>query len=144
MCNNNDNSGCSCIAEILSVISILQENASCPSDACLDTCDRGFLGCGITTMGCNTRPVQLYTCAGGNTPLAMPTSKEDVAGTTTSSVCRVEKVDGCCATFRVLAPNPNAEEATTSPYVGTNSFFTMNLGCCCSCRCLQDTYVSGV
>ena len=142
MCNNNDNNSCKCIAEILTVISILQQNASCCSDACLDTCDRGFLGCSTTSLGCNTRPIMLYTCcANAGTPLAMPTSKEDVTGATTSTVFRVEKIDGCCATFRVLAPNPDAAQAGTIPYVATNSFFTTNLNCVCNLRCLQDTYV---
>ena len=143
MCNNNnETNSCQCIAEILTVISILQQNANCCSDACLDTCDRGFLGCSTTTFGCNTRPIMLYTCcANASTPLTMPTSKEDVAGTTTSSVFRVEKIDGCCATFRVLAPNTDPTESAAIPYVATNSFFTVNLNCVCCLRCLQDTYV---
>ena len=45
MCNNVENDSCKCIAEILTVINILQQNASCCGDCCLDTCDRGFLGC---------------------------------------------------------------------------------------------------
>ena len=56
MCNNENNQ-CQCIAEILTVISILQKNANCTDVACLDTCDRGFLGCGTSTLGCNTRPI---------------------------------------------------------------------------------------
>ena len=61
MCNNNqENNDCRCINEILTVINILQQNASCP-DTCLDTCDRGFLGCSVTSVNCNTRPVMLYT-----------------------------------------------------------------------------------
>ena len=141
MCNNNE--GCSCIAEILSVINVLQQNANCCGDTCLDTCDRGFLGCGASALSCNTRPVILYTCSGNGTPWSMPTTKENIdcteVGATYSNVFRVEKVDGCCATFRVLADNPD----TTSqyPYVATNSFFTMNLDCCCCLRCLPDTYV---
>lgn len=73
----------------------------------------------------------------------MPTTRENVVcgdeGVTCSNVFRVEKIDGCCATFRVLAENPD----TTSiyPYVATNSFFTMNLNCCCVLRCLPDTYI---
>ena len=52
MCNNNtDNESCRCIAEILTVINVLQQNASCCGESCLDTCDRGFLGCGTTTTG---------------------------------------------------------------------------------------------
>lgn len=143
MCNNNDVESCRCIAEILSVINVLQQNASCCGDTCLETCDRGFLGCGTTTLGCNTRPVILYTCSGNGTPWSMPTTRENVVcgdeGVTCSNVFRVEKIDGCCATFRVLAPNPD----TTSvyPYVATNSFFTMNLNCVCTLRCLPDTFV---
>ena len=141
MCNNND--GCRCIADILNTINILQNNAEC-SESCLDTCDRGFLGCQASTILCNTRPVMLYTCCGNGTPWSMPTTKEDVVcgdeGVTCSNVFRVEKVDGCCCTFRVLAPNPDTTE-TNIPYVATNSFFTMNLNCCCALRCLNDTYV---
>ena len=144
MCNNdNNNDACKCIAEILAIINVLQQNA-CTSESCLDTCDRGFLGCGVSSLNCNTRPITLYLCNG--TPLSMPTTKDDVIctdeGATCSNVFRVEKVDGCCATLRVLAPNPD----TTSeyPYVATNSFFTMNLNCVCSLRFLSDTYVEGI
>lgn len=75
----------------------------------------------------------------------MPTVKEAVVcgdeGVTCSNVFRVEKIDGCCATFRVLAPNPDETQVSAFPYVSTNSFFTMNLNCVCSLRCLQDTFV---
>ncbi len=146
MCNNNSNE-CRCISEILTVINILQDNAEC-SESCLDTCDRGFLGCSVSTVGCNTRPIMLYTSAGNGTPWSMPTVKENITcdsvGATCSNVFRVEKVDGCCATFRVLATNQNSDETATIPYVITNSFFTMNLNCLCCIRCLQDTFVEGV
>ena len=143
--NNNNNHGC-CLSEILSVINVLQQNAEC-SDACLETCDRGFLGCGTTTLTCNTRPVVLYTCSGNGTPFSMPITRENVVcgdeGVTCSNVFRVEKVDGCCATFRVLADNPD-DTTGTIPYVATNSFFTMNLDCCCALRCLPDTFIECV
>ena len=58
---------------------------------------------------------------------------------TTSNIFRVEKVDGCCATLRVLTYN-----AGTSTYTATNSFCTVNTDCCCSIKCLADTYVEGV
>ncbi|MEG2322542.1 MAG: CotY/CotZ family spore coat protein [Bacilli bacterium] len=145
MCNNNKElDACKCISEILTVINILQQNANC-SDACLDTCDRGFLGCSATSLSCNTRPVMLYTCCGNGTPWSMPVTKEDVTcgetGVVCSSVFRIEKIDGCCATFRVLANNPDETCVAKIPYVTTNSFFTMNLNCVCSLRCLPDTYV---
>ncbi len=133
MCNNNSNS-CQCISEILSVICMLQQNADC-SDSCLDTCDRGFLGMQIASCNYNTRPVMLYTSSGE--AWSMPISKDPTV-TETSNVFRVEKVDGCCCTFRVLAPNT---ETGDNPYVATNSCFTMNLNCVCCLRCLNDTFV---
>lgn len=63
MCNNNNSEECRCISEILTIINILQQNAEC-GDACLDTCDRGFLGCNASAVSCNTRPIMLYTCSG--------------------------------------------------------------------------------
>ena len=136
MCNNNKKECCdNCIMEILQVINVLQSNA-CP-DNCLLSCDRPALGGGNNVTIFNTRPIMLYTNSGNGTPWAMPTSREETD--TTSSVFRVEKVDGCCCTFRVLAPNPD----TTSiyPYVSTDSLFTMNANCLCAVRCLNDTYV---
>lgn len=137
MCNNTDSG---CIAEVLKVICVLQQNANCCGDACLDTCDRGFLGNTTTCLSCNTRPISLYTCSGNGVPFAMPISK-DPAITTTSTVFRVEKIDENCATFRVLALNDDTTENGTMPYVATNSFFTMNLNCVCALRCLNDTFV---
>lgn len=137
MCNN-ENSSSNCIADILNVINILQQNASC-GENCLDTCDRGFLGCNISTIGCNTRPVMLYT--NNNTAWSMPTTKEIDETTTYSTVFRVEKIDGNCCTFRVLAENPDETEQATIPYVSTNSFFTMNLNCVCALKCLNDTFI---
>lgn len=134
MCNSNNDS-CRQIAEILAIISVLQQNA-CNSDTCLDTCDRGFLGCGSNSLTCNTRPVMLYLCNGQ--PLSMPIEKDSTStcdNGNCSNVFRVEKLDECCCTFRVLSPN------TDGSYSATNSFFTMNLHCVCALRCLSDTYV---
>src|SRR5574344_1323362 len=141
MCNNNTEGNCIC--EILKVILILQQNA-CP-DSCLDSCDRPMLGGGNNCLICNTRPVMLYTCCSGSTPISMPTTK-DVSSTgsdiTTSCVFRVEKIEGNCCTFRVLADNPDT--SSLNPYVATNSFFTMDCDCLCCIKCLTDTYVDCV
>lgn len=137
MCNNNENNSCeNCIQDILKVILLLQQNV-CKNDTCLATCDRGFLGQSSLALS-NTRPIVLYTYATGSTPLAMPISKDPTV-TDTSTVFRLEKLDGCCATCRVLTPN--TDETSTYPYVATNSFFTINLNCVCVLRCLDDTYV---
>lgn len=138
MCNNEVN-GNRCMAEILEVILLLQKNADC-SDSCLDTCDRGFLGCGATTCFLNTRPVMLYLCGCCSEPLKMPISK-NFDEQTTSPVFRVEKLDGNCVTCRVLTVNTDQTSNSLQPFVATNSFFTLNLDCLCIIKCLQDVFV---
>lgn len=144
--NRNSSSG-NCINEILSIILVLQENA-CPENS-LDTCDRPMLGGGSNCLVCNTRPVMLYTCSGNGTPFSMPISKDITTncsgspiGAECSTVFRVEKVEGTCCTFRVLAEN--TDPTSLYPFVTTNSFFTMDCGCLCAIRCLSDTYVDCV
>lgn len=137
--NNQERKNCSCnncLADILKVILILQETAD-GGDACLDTCDRGFLGQLCCPVCYNTRPITLYTCGGNGTALSMPVSKSPTE-TDTSNVFRLEKLDECCATCRVLVVNDN------NTYTSTNSFFTINLDCLCIIRCLDDTYIEGV
>ncbi|MFR5857251.1 MAG: CotY/CotZ family spore coat protein [Bacilli bacterium] len=147
MNNQNSNRDGNCINEILCVILVLQENA-CP-DNCLQTCDRPVLGGGTNCIVCNTRPVMLYTCCGNGVPWSMPITKDattscqgDVTSSTCSNVFRVEKVEGNCCTFRVLAPN--SDSTSLYPYVATNVFFTMDCSCLCSIRCLSDTFVDCV
>ena len=147
MNNQNSNRDGNCINEILCVILVLQENA-CP-DNCLQTCDRPVLGGGTNCIVCNTRPVMLYTCCGNGVPWSMPITKDattscqgDVTRSTCSNVFRVEKVEGNCCTFRVLAPN--SDSTSLYPYVATNVFFTMDCSCLCSIRCLSDTFVDCV
>lgn len=125
-----------CLTEILQVICILQENA-CP-DNCLNACDRPALGGGSNCVVCNTRPIMLYTCCGNGVPWAMPVDRSS-SSSETSTVFRVEKIDGCCCTFRVLAPN--VSDNCLFPYVATDSIFTMDISCMCALRCLNDTYV---
>ena len=134
-CNDCDN----CIADILKVILILQQSAN-QADSCLDTCDRGFLGQQCCPTYCNTRPIQLYLCGTGGEALSMPISKSP-SETTTSTIFRLEKLDECCATCRVLIVNDDTNLAT---YTSTNSFFTCNLDCLCMIRCLDDSFVENV
>ena len=140
MCNNVSENTCqNCIADILRVILVLQQGV-CQNDTCLQSCDRGFLGQNVNTL-VNTRPFVLYTCGSNGTPLAMPISR-DPAVTGTSTVFRIEKIDNCCATCRVLTPSTG--ETPVYPYESTDSFFTIDLSCVCIIRCLNDTYVEGV
>ena len=152
MCNEKNSNCSNCISDILKVILVLQQNA-CP-DSCLDSCDRPMLGGGPNCLVCNTRPIMLFTCCGNGTPFSMSTEKDNVIVCSNpqvvnctngcSSVFRVEKLDGCCATFRVLAPNPQESCCNSMPYIATNSFFTMDLSCVCAVKCLSDTYVDCV
>ena len=128
-CNHCDN----CIADILKVILILQQSVN-QLDSCLETCDRGFLGQQCCPTCYNTRPIVLYTCGYNGVPLSMPISKSPTEEGT-SSIFRLEKLDECCATFRVLTVNSD------NSYTATNSFFTINLDCLCSIRCLDDTFI---
>ena len=148
MCNNK---GENCIAEILNVINILQKNV-CP-DNCLDSCDKPVLGSGENCLICNTRPVMIYTCSGNGVPFSMPVGKDIITVCSTpnelnrnmecSPVFRIEKIEGNCATFRVLKPNPEecSETRSKQPFIGTNSFFTFDIGCACAIKCLSDCYV---
>ena len=133
MCDNN-NQNCNCISEILKVICILQ-NEVCQGDSCLETCTKAYFGTPTSTTF-NTRPVTLYTCDG--TLLEMPISNTP-GEATTSSTFRIEKIDGCCATLRVLV-----YDVTTASYTSTNSFFTINTDCCCAIKCLADTFVDTI
>ena len=71
MCNEKNTN---CIAEILSVILVLQQNVC--GDSCLDSCDRPSLGGGPNCLICNTRPIMLFTCCANGCPLRMPTTKD--------------------------------------------------------------------
>ena len=138
MCNNNNNEkGCSCFNETLSTIVKLQRQGEC-IDTTLTTCDRPFLGMNPTSAY-NTRPVTLYNST--NEALTFPYeityNGQIVNGT--SSVLRIEKIDGCCATFRVLAENPDG--TSNYPYVATDSFCNVNCNCICCLTCLPDTFV---
>ena len=120
------------ITETLNFILNLQKNACCNNN-CPEGCTRPFLGPSNGTCY-NTRPVTLFTCCTG-TNWTMP--YELNGETETSTVFRVENVEGNCATFRVLIPN-TTEEGTT--YTLSNSCFTIDLSCVLALECLPDIY----
>lgn len=143
MCNNN-NSDCKCVSDILKVINILQKKAIRRDEECDNSCDRGVLGRPVCCFQFNTRPIQLFLSGkNGNDPLVMPTTRDPITPTTTfSSVFRVEKVDDCCCTCRVLVEEPTTRDPDGFPvFEATDSFFTIDLKCVCAIRCLDDTFV---
>lgn len=151
MCNENND--CKCISDILKVINILQKKAVRIDDED-NMCDRPALSCGHC-LECNTRPIQLITCGrNGDDPLVMPTTTCAIPAAADacpvrqfSSVFRVERVDNCCCTCRVLVPEidsvvrPERCSDCSCDYKATSSFFTIDLKCVCAVRCLNDTFV---
>lgn len=129
MCGNET---CKDLRDVLCTIVKIQKQGQC-FDEGITSCDRPFLGVNNSTFY-NTRPITLYTCP-TNTLWTMPYTLNGVE--LTSSVFRVEAVEDCCATFRVLAPG--TEENT---FVTTDSFFTINLNCVGAIQCLNDTYIA--
>lgn len=128
MCSNNN---CESLREVLCMIVRLQKQGQCIDEG-ITSCDRPFLGINSNSVY-NTRPITFYTCP-TNTLWAMPYTVDDAE--LTSSVFRVEAVEDCCCTCRVLAPN---EDGT---YSSTDSFFTINLNCVGAIRCLPDTFIA--
>ena len=120
------------IQETLNFILTLQKNTCCEET---ETCTRPFLG-PLNNICYNTRPITLFTCCTG-TNWTMP--YELNGQTLTSTVFRIEKIEGNCATFRVLIPTVT-ETGTT--YTLSNSFFTIDLSCVLAMQCLEDTFVN--
>ena len=125
MCNSENNK--CCLYNTLNNILQLQ-NAT--NNSCAIGCDKPFLGGALTTSGYNTRPLNFYNGITGN----MISINYD--GENNSSVSRIENLDSCCATCRVLNLNTD-----TNTYTNTGRFFTIDLNSISCIKCLQDTFV---
>jgi len=136
MCDRNERQN-NCLAEIFETILMLQQRGEqCDDD---NSCTRPFLGPANNLICLNTRPLNIYSCC-NNTLWSMPYTLNGTSST--SATFRIENLDDECATFRVLALNPD----TTSifPYVATEDFFTIKLSCIGAIKCLGDTTVNGL
>lgn len=129
--NCSDNNCSSCISDILEKIILLQRQHF-GNDSYIG-CDKPFLGPTLTSVCYNTRPIQLYNCSTGN-PWTFSYTLNDV--TSESNIFRVESLDDCCCTCRILA-----YDAATDSYANTNEFFTVDLKCCGAIRCLPDVSI---
>lgn len=135
--NTTRNENC-CLANILEIIVKLQDRSE-KFDCLGEGCDRPFLGPTPSTVCYNTRPVTFYRCSDGSLwqfPYTLNGNSDN------SSVFRCEHVEGCCATCRVLAANTDSATNQTTPYLPTDSFFTINLNCVGALRCLPDTFIA--
>ena len=134
-CENNKND--TCLTNVLERIIMLQQRSEeCPED---NTCTRPFLGPSAELICLNTRLITLYSCC-NNTLWTMPYTLNGT--TSTSSVFRIENLDDECATFRVLAPNPDT--SSTTPYLATNDFFTIKTSCIGAIKCNGDINIPGI
>lgn len=110
-------SECGCISDIIKKIICMQDNSyiSCNDGGC----DKPFLG--PNNIDCyNTRPISFYNCQTGA-----------IWSINGSSIFRLESIDDCCVTCRIL----NFNNGTYTP---TNDFFTINLKCVSAIKCYND------
>ena len=127
----------SCLTSILETILCLQNSKD---ESCeVLGCDKPYLGPTPSLVCYNTRPINFYNCTTGEL-WSFPYTLGTVNGT--SSVFRLENLEGNCCTCRVLAQNPDT--SSNEPYVLTSTFFTINLDCVSAIKCLPDVLVSGV
>ena len=112
-----------------------------------ETCFANRLGCGRLEEF-NTRPLQVFT--DDDKAWGCPVHRNSAACVTEEKTCvfRIEKIEGCTATFRALIPNGEMEnfENPENPCVGkrfiaTDSFKTIKLPNISAIRCLNDTFV---
>ena len=127
MCDEERNE-CGCIFEILKKILLLQKQDF--DNEVFAGCDKPYLGPVCNTICYNTRPIMLFNCCTGN-PWSFPYTVDGV--TAESSIFRVEALDDCCCTCRILARCENDQ------LVATNEFFTLDLKCVGAIKCLADT-----
>lgn len=127
MCNEERNE-CGCIFEILKKILLLQKQDF--DNEVFAGCDKPFLGPVCNTICYNTRPIMLYNCCSGNN-WSFPYTVNGVSGE--SSVFRVEALDDCCCTCRILYYCEDGQLAAT------DEFFTLDLKCVGAIKCLADT-----
>ena len=127
-----------CLARLLNVIKVIQDNSE-KIDCNDNTCTKPFLGLNNTSLCFNTRPIVLYRC--NNEPITLNyTNAEGEASTTT--IFRVESVTNDSVGVLLLESTTDLEGNTT--YTSTNTYATINLGCVCAIRCLQDVTINNV
>jgi len=135
MCDKEKNNieSCECLHDILETIVRLQrrDNPKCSAMGC----DKPYLGPEQNFICYNTRPISLFNCFTGS----MWSFPYTVNGSTgTSTVFRVESLDDCCCTCRILYPT--VENGVTT-YNATSDFVTINLDCVSALKCYADTFI---
>ena len=126
-----------CLARILNVIKILQDNAT--KINCDDlSCTKPFLGTNTNMLCFNTRPIMLYLC--NNSSVTLNYINSDGLDATTN-VFRVENVTDDSVSVLLLEESTVGDVTT---YTSTNTYATINLDCICAIRCLPDIILSNL
>lgn len=138
-CENKEKS-CGCIGDLLRKILMLQKqdfDGGCQATGC----DKPYLGPVCNSVCYNTRPIMLFNCCTGEA-WSFPYTINGV--TNYSTVFRIESIDDCCATCRILYLNCENNENNRNNhdnYSGTSEFFTIDLNCVGAVKCLADTFI---
>ena len=128
-----------CFGNILKLIEKLQNNSRC-ENINDNSCSKPFLGTPMNIECYNTRPITFYGCDNNLITVDYTTTVDGTELSGTTSIFRVEKVNGCCVLLSILIENPDTT-ATTRPYISINQTITINLNCVCAIKCLGDTTV---
>ena len=126
MCGEERND-CGCIYEILKKILLLQKQDF--NNECFSGCDKPYLGPVCNTICYNTRPIMLFNCCSGDN-WSFPYTINGV--TSESSIFRIEALDECCCTCRILYLGEDGQ------IMATNEFFTLDLKCVGAIKCMAD------
>ena len=123
----------SCIKNLLKFICLLQRNSqnTCALDG---GCTRPFLGPIVNNICYNTRVITLYK---RNGEIFEATYTDQDGNLNTSSLFRVSDVHHDCCTLLILNEN-NGE------YISTGEYVTVNIGCICAIKCLEDVVVENL
>lgn len=127
-----------CLAKILNVINILQNNAE-KIDCQDNSCTKPFLGPNTNILCFNTRPITLYRC---DNSLVTLNYTNDNNEETSTNVFRIESVSN--NSVGVLLLEETTDEEGNTEYLSTNTYATINLGCVCAIRCLNDVIVNNI
>ena len=127
-----------CLAKILNVINILQNNAE-KIDCQDNSCTKPFLGPNTNILCFNTRPINLYRCDNSLVTLNYTNDGNEEAST---NVFRIENVSN--NSVGVLLLEETTDEEGNTEYLSTNTYATINLGCVCAIRCLNDVIVNNI
>ena len=127
----------SCFLGTLHLIDTLQKNSN-HEEICDNSCRRPFLGNINKGVCINTRPITFYRC--DNSLISVDFTNE-LGNTNTSSVFRIEHIDGNCVTCTILAPTNILELENSEEFRTTRQTAIINLDCVCAIKCLSDTFV---